>query len=593
MAKIILDAGDHYIAASNATIYGNSGSEIVTVEDGVVVTTDPNVDFVSFSHLSSDFTYKATSTGIQVIYNGSVMANVTAGQNLVFTNGTAAVASSFDPDVGVVFTLGGVTVSTTANLITPSFSTTPPTTNTSNISATLSQAQAKSQTNANIDTAALLTITNPIVQSLNASMQNTDWKWHKTDITYSYNISIPSDYPANNVTTTGFVPVSSSVQAVTDAYMQAADELLALNISKVADNGDIRFNTIEVGGNENGYAYYPSSYHEYGGDIFLSNTMGANTDVNSDIRQGKYGSMTINHELGHALGLKHPFEDGVTLPAAQDHRVHSIMSYTDFKEFFPVFTSSKTANGNQVEVSYETVFPDSFMVYDIAALQALYGADTTTNTGNNIYYFDPEGTVRAAVYEEGAFYYNLPLYHSIWDAGGIDTLNLASTSHSNTIRLTSGSYSDLDYRSVATQIADQQAKYQTELNTNHFDNWVADVYNQEANNIYTGENALGIAYGTVLENAVGGSAADTFYDNSVNNILTGNAGDDVFYLGAGGFDSVIGGDGEDKLVLSVNKANTQIEKQATGETLVVADGFAVSLAGVEAIQFNDQLYMVG
>jgi Ca2+-binding RTX toxin-like protein len=256
----------------------------------------------------------------------------------------------------------------------------------------------------------------------------------------------------------------------------------------------------------------------------------------------------------------------------------------------PVFTSTKNANGSSsVNVSYDSQSADNFMVYDIAALQSMYGANTTTNTGNNTYYFDPADTARAAVYEEGAFYYTLPIYHSIWDAGGIDTLNFASTTHSNTIKLTSGSYSAVDYRSVATQIADQQAKYYTDLGTNYYDSWVASEYNKYLNKIYTGENALGIAYGSVIENAVGGSAAD-FYDNSVNNSLTGNAGDDLFYLGAGGFDTVTGGDGTDKLVLTITKASVQLEKQSTGETLVVASNFAVSLIGVESIQFSDQLY---
>jgi hypothetical protein len=286
--------------------------------------------------------------------------------------------------------------------------------------------------------------------------------------------------------------------------------------------------------------------------------------------------MTVNHELGHALGLKHPFEDGTVLPTAQDNRVNTIMSYTDYKNLTPTFTGTKNADGStSVNMSYNTKYSDGFMVDDIAALQSIYGANTTANTGNNTYSY---GTT--------------PFYHTIWDAGGTDTLDFSLTTHSDTVRLTAGSYSDINYRSLATQIADQQAKYYADLGTHYYDSWVADAYNKHSTEIYTGQNALGIAYGCVIENAIGGSADDTFYDNSVNNNLSGDAGNDTFYEGAGGFDTIDGGAGIDKLVLSVPKASVQIEKEAAGDTLVVASTFAVKLIGVESIQFSDQLYTV-
>ena len=160
----------------------------------------------------------------------------------------------------------------------------------------------------------------------------------------------------------------------------------------------------------------------------------------------------------------------------------------------------------------------------------------------------------------------------------------------DTIKLTSGSYNDINYRSVATQISEQQAKYKADLGISYYDSWVATTYNNHAAKMYTGENALGIAYGCVIENAIGGSGDDTFYDNSVNNSLNGGAGNDSFYEGAGGFDTITGGAGTDKLVLNITKASVQIEKEAAGDTLVVASDFAIKLIGVESIQFSDINY---
>ena len=115
MTKVILEAGDNYIAASAATIYGSTGSETVKIQDGVTVTTDASVERIEFTRASSDYSYKATSTGVQVSYNGTVVANLATGGKVAFTNGSAAIASSFDATTGTAtFTLGGKAVPTTA-----------------------------------------------------------------------------------------------------------------------------------------------------------------------------------------------------------------------------------------------------------------------------------------------------------------------------------------------------------------------------------------------------------------------------------------------------------------------------------------------
>jgi hypothetical protein len=79
---------------------------------------------------------------------------------------------------------------------------------------------------------------------------------------------------------------------------------------------------------------------------------------NRDLTPGTYGYETLLHELGHALGLKHPFFDsgddtGIpVLPAAQDNTGNTLMSYTD-------------SGGPHA----------SYSQYDVAALNWLYGAD--------------------------------------------------------------------------------------------------------------------------------------------------------------------------------------------------------------------------
>jgi hypothetical protein len=77
---------------------------------------------------------------------------------------------------------------------------------------------------------------------------------------------------------------------------------------------------------------------------------------NRNLTPGTNGYETLLHELGHALGLKHPFDtdsdNPTTLPASQDNTNYTLMSYTD-------------AGG-----AHSTYSP-----YDIAALNWLYGGD--------------------------------------------------------------------------------------------------------------------------------------------------------------------------------------------------------------------------
>ena len=88
--------------------------------------------------------------------------------------------------------------------------------------------------------------------------------------------------------------------------------------------------------------------------IYLDNTQfGAQ---NGNLTPGSAGYETLLHEIGHMLGLKHPFETSAenshTLPYAEDSSAFTLMSYRD------------------VGGPYSTFAP-----YDIAALDWLYGRD--------------------------------------------------------------------------------------------------------------------------------------------------------------------------------------------------------------------------
>lgn len=102
------------------------------------------------------------------------------------------------------------------------------------------------------------------------------------------------------------------------------------------------------------YSYNPSNnvVSEYKVDayVYLDNVEWR--AQNRDLTPGGSGYQTLLHELGHALGLKHPFEDSVQLPNSQDNTSNTLMSYDDVGGPYSVFSS-----------------------YDLAALKWLYGGD--------------------------------------------------------------------------------------------------------------------------------------------------------------------------------------------------------------------------
>lgn len=106
------------------------------------------------------------------------------------------------------------------------------------------------------------------------------------------------------------------------------------------------------------------------GDIWLNDTGPAGTINLTQIQPGQDGYETILHEFGHALGLKHPFEDGNEL-TSNDSQLYTIMSYTAYKEIPSGW------------------YPSKPMLYDILAIQTLYGVNSITNIGNDSYTFTP------------------------------------------------------------------------------------------------------------------------------------------------------------------------------------------------------------
>jgi Ca2+-binding RTX toxin-like protein len=249
------------------------------------------------------------------------------------------------------------------------------------------------------------------------------------------------------------------------------------------------------------------STHDQDSDLFL----------NGQPVFGSYGFITYLHEFSHSIGLSHPGEynadqGGISYSAsavfAQDTRKYTIMSY------WQAYADGSGTDHYGSDNIWK--YASTPLLLDIAALQAIYGADTTTRTENTIYGFNC--TANRSVFN---FAINLNPIICIWDAGGNDTLDCSGFSTNQIIDLTAGSFSSVGYMT---------------------DN-------------------VSIAYGCVIENATGGAGNDIIWGNSSNNTLIGGNGNDSIFGGAGN-DIITGGDGLDIFIISGPLNDYRIRKNA-------------------------------
>jgi len=238
-----------------------------------------------------------------------------------------------------------------------------------------------------------------------------------------------------------------------------------------------------------------------------------------DRTQGSLGFLIFIHELGHALGLAHPHDgggDGQVFPGVTFDRpfdrgdfglnqgIWTTMSYNEGWNRVPPFPTSYGYQGTP-------------MAFDIAALQVLYGANTTFNDEDHNVYTLP------GVNQSGTF------WSCIWDAGGDDDeISGADLAKACVINLNDASL----------QAGDP--------NAGGFVSWMSGI-----------RGGFTIANGVVIENATGGKGNDTLTGNEAANILTGNSGNDSLVGGFGadtldggvGRDAMAGGDGDDVYIV--------------------------------------------
>ena len=165
------------------------------------------------------------------------------------------------------------------------------------------------------------------------------------------------------------------------------------------------------------------------------------------------------------------------------------------------------------------------MLDDIAVIQAVYGADFTTQTNDTVYGFN--SNAGSSVYD---FTINTLPVITIWDADGVDTIDVSngpfSTGHNQIINLNPGTYSSVGGLTNNLALA-----------------FAVDGLGR-IQGVHGGFDPTSIV--NYIENAIGGLGNDTITGNDAQNMLDGRAGNDVLN-GGNGIDTLIGGAGNDVL----------------------------------------------
>ncbi|ANL39207.1 M10 family metallopeptidase C-terminal domain-containing protein [Rhizobium phaseoli] len=299
------------------------------------------------------------------------------------------------------------------------------------------------------------------------------------------------------------------------------------------------------------WAYLPGADGR-GGDVWFGTGYAGTEDDLRFPRFGNYAGHTLAHELGHALGLKHAHEagdfNGIVVPNAYDSLEYTIMTYRTYVG----------DNADGLEYEHDGA-PQTFMMLDIAALQEMYGADYTTNSGDTVYKWNPN---QGITYVNGVAAITPAanrVFATIWDGGGTDTYDLSAYTSALKIDLHAGGYSVFSQGQLAYLGGGPNGGYAR-----------GNIFNA----LLYHDNVA-----SLIENVKAGSGNDTIVGNEADNTLWGNAGNDTL-TGDSGNDTLDGGAGNDKLsggvgndVYIVDNANdTVIENANEGTDTVRTTG---------------------
>lgn len=190
------------------------------------------------------------------------------------------------------------------------------------------------------------------------------WNWltpARKTIYYSFSVSAGLDSKSTGISS-AVAAFSSAQQAATVSLLNYVTQITGIQFTQVSDGNaaDLHFGNANITDsnsagltNWNYHYFYDSQQNitSYTAQAYVYVDNAESGDRYLTPQSGNYAYELLLHEIGHVLGLKHPFADGVTLPSNLDNTNYTVMSYQQL--------------GRHSEYS----------PFDLAALAWLYGGD--------------------------------------------------------------------------------------------------------------------------------------------------------------------------------------------------------------------------
>ena len=294
-------------------------------------------------------------------------------------------------------------------------------------------------------------------------------KWSSNYITYSFRDIAPSYEYANDAANSSTPPYSLRIAA--QDIFDYIERFTNLHFTYTSGIGDIYISSKKMDNPTMlGYTYTPLSTSntltkDQGGDVYISDLF---RDI--DFTKGAMGWSTLVHEIGHALGLQHPFSNPTYTGIDISDTVMSYNPYQGYDNF----------NNHSFDFSNFTTYDPA----DIKALQSLYGKHQ--NTTDDTYILKDMLFSQTTSSHTGEIQDDL---YTIYDDAGDDTISLANLSQDQYIDLNPLSYSAV-----------------TIGYTHHY---------------------LTLTQDTTIENLIGSQADDTIILNNANNFVDAKSGIDI------------------------------------------------------------------
>jgi hypothetical protein len=371
--------------------------------------------------------------------------------------------------------------------------------------------------------------------------------------------SVPGGYAAPNLLV-GFAELTADQKdAVRTAFdlVSSYTGVTFIEVSSgLAVDSAIRIAHYGQGGSE---AYLPSNDGRTSGDTFL----GGNGDVPAQYF-GSDGFLTITHELGHAFGLKHGHETeyhGALDPSVNDNEF-SVMTYASYLG---------SPSGSLPTAALAGSSPQSYMMYDIAALQALYGANFSKvgmvanytwdkTTGQELINGRPAPLTGTTSTDK--------IFSTVWTMGAAATYDLTNFTDNQSDDLRPGHWLTFSHAQLAdlnNAVAAGTAGFQAQGNV-----YNALLYHNDLR--------------SEVSNLITGSGNDTIWGNDVDNILKANAGNDTIHAGSGN-DTISGGPGADTVYFGTgHDVLRDLVAELNGDTVFNFNGSV----DVEGVRFGQE-----